>query len=61
MAQPHSLDQQLCRWLLLNLDLLQGMDLVMTQELISNMLGVRCGGVTKAALKLQRACECYAV
>lgn len=51
----HSLDQQLCRWLLLSLDRLQGVDLVMTQELISNMLGVRREGVTEAALKLQRA------
>jgi CRP-like cAMP-binding protein len=51
----HTLDQQLCRWLLLSLDRLQGTDLVMTQELISNMLGVRREGVTEAALKLQRA------
>ena len=51
----HSLDQQLCRWLLLSLDRLQGYNLVMTQELISNMLGVRREGVTEAALKLQRA------
>jgi CRP-like cAMP-binding protein len=51
----HSLDQQLCRWLLLSLDRLQGMDLVMTQELIANMLGVRREGVTEGALKLQRA------
>ncbi len=50
----HSLDQQLCRWLLLSLDRLQGLDLVMTQELIANMLGVRREGVTEAALKLQR-------
>ena len=50
----HSLDQQLCRWLLLSLDRLQGNDLVMTQELIANMLGVRREGVTEAALKLQR-------
>jgi CRP-like cAMP-binding protein len=49
----HSLDQQLCRWLLLSLDRLQGSELVMTQELIANMLGVRRGGVTEAALKLQ--------
>jgi CRP-like cAMP-binding protein len=49
----HSLDQQLCRWLLLSLDRLQGRELVMTQELIANMLGVRRGGVTEAALKLQ--------
>ena len=51
----HSLDQQLCRWLLLSLDRLQGNQLVMTQELISNMLGVRREGVTEAALKLQKA------
>lgn len=50
----HSLDQQLCRWLLLSLDRLQGPDLVMTQELISNMLGVRREGVTESAQKLQR-------
>jgi len=51
----HSLDQQLCRWLLLSLDRLEGVHLVMTQELIANMLGVRREGVTEAALKLQRA------
>jgi CRP-like cAMP-binding protein len=51
----HSLDQQLCRWLLLSLDRLDGDQLVMTQELISNMLGVRREGVTDAALKLQKA------
>jgi CRP-like cAMP-binding protein len=51
----HSLDQQLCRWLLLSLDRLRGSELVMTQELISNMLGVRREGVTEAALKLQKA------
>jgi CRP-like cAMP-binding protein len=51
----HSLDQQLCRWLLLSLDRLEGSSLVMTQELIANMLGVRREGVTEAALKLQRA------
>jgi len=51
----HSLDQQLCRWLLLSLDRLQGDELVMTQELIANMLGVRREGVTEAALKLQDA------
>jgi len=51
----HSLDQQLCRWLLLSLDRLQGEELVMTQELIANMLGVRREGVTEAALKLQSA------
>ena len=51
----HSLDQQLCRWLLLSLDRLQGNDLVMTQELIANMLGVRREGVTEAAGSLQTA------
>ncbi|MBK1716988.1 Crp/Fnr family transcriptional regulator [Thiocystis violacea] len=51
----HSLDQQLCRWLLLSLDRLEGSDLVMTQELIANMLGVRREGVTEAALNLQEA------
>lgn len=51
----HSLDQQLCRWLLLSLDRLQGNHLVMTQELIANMLGVRREGVTESALKLQSA------
>ncbi len=50
----HALDQQLCRWLLLSLDRLQGNELVMTQELIANMLGVRREGVTEAALRLQR-------
>jgi CRP-like cAMP-binding protein len=51
----HSLDQQLCRWLLLSLDRLRGDELVMTQELIANMLGVRREGVTEGALKLQKA------
>lgn len=51
----HSLDQQLCRWLLLSLDRLTGDELVMTQELISNMLGVRREGVTEAARQLQAA------
>jgi CRP-like cAMP-binding protein len=51
----HSLDQQLCRWLLLSLDRLRSDELVMTQELISNMLGVRREGVTESALKLQKA------
>ncbi|MHC6225657.1 Crp/Fnr family transcriptional regulator [Pseudomonas sp. X10] len=50
----HSIDQQLCRWLLLSLDRLQGDELCMTQELIANMLGVRREGVTDAAGKLQR-------
>ena len=49
----HSVDQQLCRWLLLSLDRLPGNKLVMTQELIANMLGVRREGVTEAAGKLQ--------
>ena len=49
----HTLDQQLCRWLLLSLDRLKGSELVMTQELIANMLGVRREGVTESALKLQ--------
>jgi len=49
----HSVDQQLCRWLLLSLDRLPGVDLAMTQELIANMLGVRREGVTEAAGKLQ--------
>ena len=51
----HSLDQQLCRWLPLSLDRLSGNDLVMTQELIANMLGVRREGVTEAAGHLQAA------
>lgn len=51
----HSLDQQLCRWLLLSLDRLSSNELVMTQELIANMLGVRREGVTEAAGKLQDA------
>src|SRR5438874_1393147 len=51
----HSVDQQLCRWLLLTLDRLPGNKLVMTQELIANMLGVRREGVTEAAGKLQAA------
>jgi CRP-like cAMP-binding protein len=50
----HPLEQQLCRWLLLSLDRLPGDELVMTQELISNMLGVRREGVTEAASRLQR-------
>jgi len=51
----HSVDQQLCRWLLLSLDRLPGNQLTMTQELIANMLGVRREGVTEAAGKLQEA------
>jgi CRP-like cAMP-binding protein len=50
----HSLDQQLCRWLLLSLDRLSSNQLTMTQELIANMLGVRREGVTEAAGKLQK-------
>lgn len=50
----HSIDQQLCRWLLLSLDRLHSKSLVMTQELIANMLGVRREGVTEAAGKLQK-------
>ncbi len=51
----HSVDQQLCRWLLLSLDRLASNELSMTQELIANMLGVRREGVTEAAGKLQDA------
>jgi len=51
----HSVDQQLCRWLLLSLDRLPDSELVMTQELIANMLGVRREGVTEAAGRLQAA------
>lgn len=51
----HSVQQQLCRWLLMSLDRLPGNDLRMTQELISNMLGVRREGVTENANKLQQA------
>ena len=51
----HSLDQQLCRWLLLSLDRLQGTEMVMTQELIATMLGVPPEGATEGALKLQNA------
>jgi CRP-like cAMP-binding protein len=51
----HSVDQQLCRWLLLSLDRLTSNHLTMTQELIANMLGVRREGVTEAAGKLQKA------
>lgn len=50
----HSIDQQLCRWLLLSIDRLKGNKLTMTQELIANMLGVRREGVTEAAGKLQQ-------
>jgi CRP-like cAMP-binding protein len=51
----HTLDQQLCRWLLLSLDRLADNELLMTQELIANMLGVRREGVTEAAVRLQQA------
>jgi CRP-like cAMP-binding protein len=51
----HSVDQQLCRWLLLSLDRLESNELLMTQQLIANMLGVRRGGVAGAAGKLQDA------
>jgi len=51
----HSIEQQLCRWLLLSLDRLSSDSLTMTQELIANMLGVRREGVTEAAGNLQRA------
>lgn len=51
----HSVDQQLCRWLLMSLDRLASPEVVMTQELIASMLGVRREGVTEAAGKLQRA------
>lgn len=51
----HSLDQQLCRWLLLSLDSMEGNDLRMTQELIADMLGMRRSGVSESALKLQSA------
>ncbi len=51
----HTIDQQLCRWLLLSMDRLSGNKLTMTQELIANMLGVRREGVTEAAGKLQKA------
>ncbi len=51
----HSIEQQLCRWLLLSFDRLSSNELIMTQELISNMLGVRREGITEAARKLQSA------
>jgi hypothetical protein len=51
----HSLDQQLCRWLLMSLDRLPSNDLVVTQDLIANLLGVRREGVNEAARKLQQA------
>jgi CRP-like cAMP-binding protein len=51
----HSIDQQLCRWILRFLDRLKGDDLMVTQELIARMLGVRRESVTESALKLQKA------
>jgi hypothetical protein len=51
----HSLDQQLCRWLLLTLDRQPSNELILTQELVANMLGVRREGITEAAGKLQQA------
>jgi CRP-like cAMP-binding protein len=54
-TRHHSVEQQLCRWLLLTLDRLPSNELVMTQELIANMLGVRREGITEAAGKLQHA------
>lgn len=51
----HTVDQQLCRWLLLNLDRMTGDEMAITQELIAHMLGVRREGVTEAALALQHA------
>jgi CRP-like cAMP-binding protein len=51
----HTVDQQLCRWLLLNLDRLSGDEMVVTQEVIAQMLGVRREGVTEAAMTLQQA------
>ncbi|MFM0698223.1 Crp/Fnr family transcriptional regulator [Paraburkholderia sediminicola] len=51
----HSIDQQLCKWLLLSIDRLPSNELTMTQELIANLLGVRRAGVTEAAVKLQDA------
>ncbi len=54
-TRHHSLDQQLCRWLLLSLDRLRGEELVMTHERIAQVLGVRREGVTAGALRLQRA------
>jgi CRP-like cAMP-binding protein len=53
--QHHSIDQRLCRWLLLSLDRLPGHELVVTQEQIAHMLGVRREGVTESAVKMQKA------
>ena len=54
-TRHHSLDQQLCRWLLLTLDRMPGNELIMTQELVASMLGVRREGITQAAGNLQNA------
>lgn len=54
LRMNHSLEQQLCRWILLSLNRLRGNELLMTQELIANMLGLRREGVIEAALKLQK-------
>jgi Mn-dependent DtxR family transcriptional regulator len=51
----HSLDQQLCRWLLLSLDRLEGTAMVMTEDLIAHMLGVSCAEATDGTLKLKIA------
>jgi len=51
----HSIEQQLCRWLLLTLDRVSSRELIMTQELVATMLGVRRGGITEAAGRLQHA------
>ncbi|MDN3575496.1 Crp/Fnr family transcriptional regulator [Chitinimonas viridis] len=51
----HSVDQQLCRWLLVNLDRLESNEVTMTQEMIASMLGVRREGITESAFKLQKA------
>ena len=51
----HSVEQQLCRWLLLTLDRVPSRELIMTQELVASMLGVRREGITEAAGKLQHA------
>ena len=52
---PRSIEQQLCRWLLLTLDRVSSRELIMTQELVASMLGVRREGITEAAGNLQRA------
>lgn len=54
-SRHHLLDQQLCKWLLLNLDRLQSHEIIATQELITSMLGVRREGITEAAGSLQKA------